>query len=201
MGLHFHSLLHRVICIAEHLNGAGAVRLSQACIDQVTHVANKHLRVSKIFLISKRLPALRFLLSISNLTDASVTSCCVDNGHMGAFRLVAGNRTERNLLELEAPRWIWLVSIWVELPDVDHGILAARDESSVILKPADALDRLLMCNKFELLGDNGRVELVDPDFLVVCTGEKMTSVREDDFSALPNRQRFVRHKLSVKDVH
>ena len=58
-----------------------------------------------------------------------------------------------------------------------------------------------VCSKFELLSDGGRIKLVDPDFLVVCTGEKMTSVREDDFSALPNRQRFVRHKLSVKDVH
>ena len=94
-----------------------------------------------------------------------------------------------------------MFSIWVELPDVDHGILAASDKSSVILKPADAFDRLLMCNEFELLSDDGRVKLVDPDLLVVCTSKKMTSVREDNLSALSNRQRFIRHKLSVKDVH
>ena len=45
MSLHFHSLLHRVISIAEHLNRTGAVWLSQACIEQVTHVANKNLGV------------------------------------------------------------------------------------------------------------------------------------------------------------
>ena len=140
-------------------------------------------------------------MKVANFADASVTSCCVDNRLKGTFRLIAGNRTERDLLELEAPGRVSLFSIRVELPDIDHGILAASDKSSVILKPADAFDRLLMCNEFELLSDDGRVKLVDPDLLVVCTSKKMTSVREDNLSALSNRQRFIRHKLSVKDVH
>ena len=145
---------------------------------------------------------MRFLLSVANFTDAPVTSCGVDNGLNGAFGgLVTGDRTERNLLKLEAPAWVSLFPSWVELPDIDHGVLAASDKSSVIIKPADALNRLLMCNKFELLSDDGRIKLVNPDFLVICAGKKMTTVRENNFSALPNRQSFIRHKLRVEDVH
>ena len=144
---------------------------------------------------------MRFLLKVANLTDASVTSCCVDNGLRLAFGLVTGDGTERNLLELKAPAWISFFPSWVEFPDVDHGVLAACDKSCVILEPADALNRLLMCNKFELLSDDSRVKLVYPDLLIVCTGEKMTTIREDNLTALPNRQGFKCHKFRVEDVH
>ena len=58
-----------------------------------------------------------------------------------------------------------------------------------------------MSYKFELLSVDSRIKLVDPDLFVICTGEKMTSVREDNLSAFANRQRFKRHKLCIKDVH
>ena len=129
-----------------------------------------------------------FLSRAANFANASVTSCGVDKGLFFSLLLEAGNGTERSLLILEAPARVCLLSARVELPDVDHGVLAARHKSSVILEPGDTLDRLLVCNKFELLGDNGRIELIDPDFLVIRAGKKMSTVRENNLSALTDRQ-------------
>lgn len=91
---------------------------------------------------------------------------------------------------------------WVEFPDVEHGILSTRDEPTVIIEPADALDWLRMGCELELSWATSRVEFVDPDLFVVLASEQVTSVGEDNLTALLDWDvALVRLETLVKDVH
>ena len=61
--------------------------------------------------------------------------------------------------------------IRVKFPGIQHGVLATRNESRVIFKPSDPLDRLGMGRKLESYWALGRIEVVYPDLLVVLAGE------------------------------
>lgn len=87
--------------------------------------------------------------------------------------------------------------VGVQFPDVDHCILAAGDETCIVIEPRDSFYGLLVSNEFKVLGQGGRVELVHPDLFVVLTGEKMATIREDNFATLLDRQLFVGDELLV----
>ena len=93
---------------------------------------------------------------------------------------------------------IWL--LWIEFPHVQHGILATRDEPTVVLKPAYSLHRLGMGGKFECRRDLGSIELVHPDVFVVLAGKEMTTVGEDNLTALLDWDALVCLQSLVQDV-
>ena len=86
-------------------------------------------------------------------------------------------------------------------PEVDLIVGAARDEAGVILKPGESLDWLGMIFELELLWALCGVELVDPDRLVVLAGDEVTSVGEDDLTALTDVDVLVRDEVVVQNVH
>ena len=93
---------------------------------------------------------------------------------------------------------IWL--LWIEFPNIEHGILSTGDKPTVIFQPAYSLHWLSVSSEFELGRDLSSVELIDPDVFVVLTSKKMATIREYDLSALFDWNTLVWLQPLVKNV-
>ena len=93
------------------------------------------------------------------------------------------------------------VCLWIEFPHEKACVSSARHKASVVFEPTETLDWLGVTVELELNRALRRVELVDPDLLFILASEKMTTVGENDFTALANRQILVGHETVVQDIH
>ena len=200
VSLYLQDLLHGIVCVTENLNRAGSVWLRETCVKQTALVANQNLRIGQIFLVAEHFLRYRILsLPIHRDFADTATTRSIDVWFHGTLtislltiRLEARNRAELDLGgQLETPRWANLASCRVQLPDINRRILAASDKPCIIVQPVDPFDRLIVADELEVLRDRCRIELVDPNLLVVLAGEEMTTVGEDNLATLSNIQLLV----------
>ena len=102
MSLHLKDLLHGVFAIAENLNRARAIWFCQASVDHIATLADEDLRVGQVLLVLECDFAAITGLTIGTLvtadfTDGSITAGSIDDGLLGALRLVAGDRAVTGL--------------------------------------------------------------------------------------------------------
>lgn len=97
--------------------------------------------------------------------------------------------------------WILLIFLGVKSPDVDYGVLPARDKPSVIIEPRDPLDWLGVCRKLKVKWAGCRVKLVNPDFFVILACEQVASVTKHDLTAFFDWQGLILVQSPVEDVH
>ena len=174
MSLHFKHLFHSFITIAEDLNRARAIRLSQSSVNKITIVTNENLRVSQIFLVLKRLFAkvYVFFFVTHDLTNGTIAACRIYYWLSLTFGLVACDRAVASLrVQLKAPGRVNLLWLWIQPPYIDLGILTARDETRVVFEPNNTFDWLLVHHELKVWGDGSSEEPVDPDVLIVLASE------------------------------
>lgn len=82
MSLNFQHLFHRLTQIAEDLNGAWPIRLSQARENQRALVTDQDLRIGQVLLVTEDLLRMGFLLFLlldsGDLANTSLRVCRVD---------------------------------------------------------------------------------------------------------------------------
>ena len=145
-----------------------------------------------------------FLFVTHDLTNGTIAACRIYGELTLIFLviLVTYDRAVASLrVQFKAPGRVALLLLWIQAPNIDLGILTARDETRVVIEPRNPFDWLLVHHELEVWGDGSSEEPVDPDVLIVLTSEQVTTVRENNLTALLDRQTLVPNQFVVLDIH
>jgi hypothetical protein len=89
----------------------------------------------------------------------------------------------------------------IKLPKVNTWVPAASYKTSIIFKPTDWFNKVLMSFEKEIVGCFTCVKFINTDILSILASKVLTSMRELNFTTILDRDRFKCNQTCAQYVH